>query len=308
MGAVADIAFSVLICTYNRHEMLAIALKALIDGTTEKPDEVVVVNGGDEKADAVVKSFEGKHGIDVRLIKTVNKNLATSRNIGIENCRGAIVAMTDDDAEVFADWITQIKRVYNEQPQAGAVGGAILGADSGNSLLSRLSDLVIFPSSPKAGSVRTLPGVNVSYKREVLQKIGPQDTTLFRGEDVDFNWRVKKLGYEVYYDPAIKIIHHHRPSLRKLWRQTYMYGRAYFLVRRKWQDMYAVYPRRLNSVRSFLKLAHFGVSTLYQPTLAAMKMPAWWDRLRAIPILIINDAVWKSGMVYQGFLEYRKRG
>ncbi|MHB8626237.1 MAG: glycosyltransferase [Aggregatilineales bacterium] len=303
-----SITFSVLICTYNRHEILAMALKALIDQTAEKPDEVVVVNGGDERADAVVNSFTGRPGVAVRLVKTINKNLATSRNIGIVECRGEVVAMTDDDAEVFPDWVTQIKRVYKERPQVGAVGGAILGADSQHSFLSRLSDVAIFPSPPKPGSVRTLPGVNVSYRREVLDRVGPQDVSLFRGEDVDFNWRVKRLGYDIYYDPAIKVLHHHRPSLRKFWRQTYMYGRAYFLVRRKWPDLYCVYPHRLNSFRSCLKLVHFGISTLYQPAQTAMKLSNWTDRIRAVPILIINDAAWKSGVAYQGLLERGKRG
>jgi glycosyltransferase involved in cell wall biosynthesis len=47
--------FSVLICTYQRHELLDKALSALIDATDEKPDQVVVVNGGDERANWVVE-------------------------------------------------------------------------------------------------------------------------------------------------------------------------------------------------------------------------------------------------------------
>src|SRR5260370_41978306 len=96
----------------------------------EKPDEIVVVNGGDENADRVVEEFQGRQGIDVRLIKTVNKNLAASRNIGLKECTGDIIAMTDDDAEVDQDWVTQLKRAHAEHPEAGGVGGAVLGADS----------------------------------------------------------------------------------------------------------------------------------------------------------------------------------
>ncbi len=120
--------FSVLICTYQRDDMLQVALKALVDGTTEKPDEIVIVNGGDQRADAVVQSFADRSPIDIRIVKTVNQNLATSRNIGLKACRGDIIAMTDDDAEVFPDWVTQMKRIHAEYPDVGAVGGAILGA------------------------------------------------------------------------------------------------------------------------------------------------------------------------------------
>src|SRR5215831_6914138 len=122
--------FSVLICTYNRHEILGVALNALINKTVEKPDQVIVVNGGAERTDQVVQQFTGLHNIELKLIKTPNKNLATSRNVGLPHCTGDIVAMTDDDAEVFPDWVTQIKRAHQDHPVAGAVGGPVLGTNT----------------------------------------------------------------------------------------------------------------------------------------------------------------------------------
>lgn len=293
---------SVLICTYNRHELLDQALRALIDGTDEKPDEVVIVNGGDERADAVVNSYVGKHGIDVRLVKTVNVNLATSRNVGLDNCKCDIVAMTDDDGEVFPDWITQIKRIHNEHPEAGVVGGAVIGATSDTDLLSRLSDMVTFPLPKEPAYIRNAPGVNVSYKKEVLDQVGKQDVTLFRGEDVDFNWRIQQLGYKAYFHPDIKVIHHHRPSLKQFFRQHYMYGRAYYLVRRKWPEMYAVYPRGFKRIKDYLKAINFFAAIIYRPILDTLKLRTWSDRIRALPILIVNHALWKFGMAHQAWL------
>jgi len=291
--------FSVLICTYNRPEMLKMALTALIDRTVEKPDQVVVVNGGDERSDQIAKSFMGYPDIEVRLVKTVNKNLAASRNIGLAHCTGEIVAMTDDDAEVFPDWVTQMKRIHAEHPEAGGVGGAVLGADSDKSLLSRIADVAVFPSPSQSGYVRTIAGVNVSYKRSVLQAVGPQDETLFRGEDVDFNWRIKELGYEIYYDPSIKVIHHHRPTLGQSIHQFYMYGRAYYLVRRKWPEMYCVYPHKIGRLRDLLKLAYFVASTVFEPFISALKMPTWADRISTLPVLYALHIAWKSGIFVQ---------
>ena len=78
---------SVLICTYNRPELLAQCLDALVARTIERPDEIVIVNGGDERADGIVESSRQKavgsgQGIEIELVKTVNKNLAASRNDG----------------------------------------------------------------------------------------------------------------------------------------------------------------------------------------------------------------------------------
>src|SRR5262245_30522449 len=123
----SQVTFSVLVCTYNRPpRLLRAALNSLVH-CTEKPDEVIVVNGGDEQADHVVQELQAKD-VAVRLVKTVNRNLAASRNVGLDHCRGNIVAMTDDDAEVFPDWVTRMKEVHREQPQSGAVGGVVLGS------------------------------------------------------------------------------------------------------------------------------------------------------------------------------------
>lgn len=294
--------FTVLICTHNRHEFLERALNALVHLTIEKPDQIVIVNGGDVLSDQVVEKFIGQGNVTLYLVKTVNKNLAASRNVGLPHCTGEIIAMTDDDAEVYPDWVTQMKRLHAMHPEAGAIGGSVIGINSSSSFISRLADMVTFPSLPKPAYVRTLPGVNISYKRAILERVGLQDESLFRGEDVDYNWRIKQLGYEIFYCPDIKVKHNHRPTLKQFLHQHYMYGRAYYLVRRKWMDMYCVYPHNFRCAKDYLKAVHFFVSIFYQPTLIALRLPRWIDKIGAIPILTINQIIWKSGMLYQKWL------
>ena len=289
---------SVLICTYNRPQLLAQCLVALIERTEEKPDGIVVVNGGDACADQVVTEYTGRQGTQVKLVKTANKNLAASRNVGLPHCTGDIIAMTDDDAEVFPDWVTQMKRIHAEHPEAGAVGGPVIGADT-DYLISRIADRVTFAAYPTARTVRTLPGVNVSYKRQVVEQLGAQDETLFRGEDVDYNWRAQKIGWAIYYDPRVRVLHHHRPTLRAFLRQHYMYGRAYYLVRRKWQEMYCVYPHSLRKPKDFLKALNFATAVFYEPLLYAAKMERTSDKVLAMPVLLANQIVWRGGMMRQ---------
>jgi len=295
---------TVLICTYNRHRLLAGALRSVIEKTEEKPEQVVVVNGGDERADKVVESYMGRHGVDVCLVNTLNRNLATSRNIGLRQCRGEIVAMTDDDAEVSPDWIARIREAHARYARAGAIGGRVFGA-GGTGLVTRVADLITFPDWEDVTSVRTLPGVNVSYRREVLEALGEQDETLFRGEDVDFNWRVKQLGYEVLFHPGIKVWHHHRATLSGFLNQHYMYGRAYYLVRRKWPEMYCLYPHRFRRVRDVLKAGHFFVSLFYVPLATSKPLQSSWDRIRAVPLLFGAGLAWRLGMMREGLLGRR---
>jgi GT2 family glycosyltransferase len=208
--------------------------------------------------------------------------------------------MTDDDAEVFPDWVTQMKQAHLSHPNAGALGGSVLGTDT-NSLVSRISDLITFPSWKEKTSVRTLPGVNISYKRAALDKIGLQDETLFRGEDVDFNWRVLQAGWEILFIPEIKVSHHHRSTLNSLLRQHYMYGRGYYLVRSKWKEMYSIYPRSFRTPRDFLKAINSIAGVFYEPLLLTKKLLRWSDRLLALPLLFLTGLFWRLGMLVQRF-------
>lgn len=133
------------------------------------------------------------------------------------------------------------------------IGGDVVDAAGGDTFLYQIADTATFPRHYTNSEVNNLPGVNSSFKKEVINEVGEYDEKLFRGEDVDYNWRTIKKGWKVIYIPDIKVSHIHRPTWIGLLRQHYMYGRAHFLVRRKWPDMYSYYPIKINSFYSLLK-------------------------------------------------------
>jgi GT2 family glycosyltransferase len=168
-------------------------------------------------------------------------------------------------------------------------------------LVSRISDVVTFPNYPTARCVRTLPGVNISYKRRVVERVGLQDVALFRGEDVDYNWRVQKLGYSIYYDPAVRVRHQHRSSWRALLEQHYMYGRAYYRLRGKWREMYSVYPHQLRHPKDVLKGVNFFAAILYEPLRSATRMQRTHDKFLAFPLMLALQVVWRGGILREKF-------
>jgi glycosyltransferase involved in cell wall biosynthesis len=247
---------SILICTYNRGNLIHETLQSLIEEQTIEADQIVVVNGGGERdCNETLDYWKAKCGY-LEVINCKNLNLANSRNVGIRACKGDLVLMTDDDARAFPDWIQKMEEAHIQYPKAGVIGGEVLDA-LGKGLLGKVADVTTFPRYPAVTSVHSVPGVNCSYKKAVLNSIGEQDIRMFRGEDVDFNWRARKAGWDVLYVPEIKVLHFHRPTWKGLFHQHHMYGRAYLRVRRKWKDMYCLYPHELNSMRSLLKLLRY---------------------------------------------------
>ncbi|MBC8076223.1 MAG: glycosyltransferase, partial [Chloroflexales bacterium] len=254
--------------------------------------------GGDARADALVEAYARHPHIRFQLVRTANRNLATSRNVGLPQCVGEVIALTDDDAQVFPDWIAQIGAALKRHPQAGAVGGPVLGSNT-HTLVGRVSDAVTFPAWPTARPVRTLPGVNVAYRAAVVRAVGAFDERLFRGEDVDYNWRVAQLGHSLIFDPTIRVRHEHRATWRGLLRQHWMYGRAYRLVRRKWPAMYCVYPHGLLRARDGLKAGYFVAGALIEPLRSLRRLPPGRDRLLAYAPMVANQLVWRAGMLFQ---------
>ena len=263
---------SIFICTYNRGKLINGTLNALINKQNRIPDEIIVVNGGGENdCQEILGKWQNKFS-QLKIIKTNNKNLATSRNVGLPHCSGDLILQTDDDARPFSNWIEEMVKAHKSNPGCGVIGGRVIDASQGN-FLSIIADIATFPNHNSTQKVRSVAGVNSSYKKEVIEMIGDYDETLFRGEDVDYNWRAIQSGWDVLYCPEIKVKHLHRPTWKGLFQQHFMYGRAHYLVRKKWPEMYSHYPLKISSIKLLLK---------------------WYASWSWIPL---NDAVQKSSQL-----------
>lgn len=297
---------SVLICTYNRGDLIDGTLRALIEGQNRVPDEVVVVNGGGEHDCAAVIEKWQRAFPALREIKTRNVNLATSRNIGLPQCKGDIILQTDDDAEPFPDWVERLVLEHERHPEAGVIGGNVVDA-SGEGLLFKIADATTFTHfiGDSFVEANTVPGVNSSYKKKVIEQVGDYDTQMFRGEDVDYNWRCKKAGYKVLSFPDIKVYHHHRATWKGLFNQHYMYGRAYLLVRRKWPDMYCCYPHKIDSAKNLAKAVFFCIVPFVDQAHKLRFVKGFWNKVVAYPIMVSIGYNWHRGVITQYFIEKR---
>jgi GT2 family glycosyltransferase len=178
------------------------------------------------------------------------QGLGAARDFAWRNARGKILSFTDDDCYPAVDYIDAVWDAFERRPE-GCLGGRILLFDSSD-----------YPITIDEGTeCRTLPaksfipagefqGANLSFRREVLETIGGFDRelgagTLFPCEDVDAVAAASWAGFEVGFDPAPVVYHHHRRKSRDVpnLRATYDRGRgAYFakyLLRKETRATYA---------------------------------------------------------------------
>ncbi len=207
---------SIIIITLNRPDYVRKCL-AKLNQQTVKPGQIIVVDASrNNLTKQVVKKFAGVLYMNNQ--KGIGK-MTTSRNLGLTQATGDIICFLDDDSFAGPDWLENILKTYKDK-NVGAVGGRALNnlpdeAKIGLDRIGKFSEGVLygfFAADPgKIIEVDHIMGCNMTYRREVLQKLGGfrEDYTGISGlrEDSDPCFRVRKLGYRILFNPKAWVEH-----------------------------------------------------------------------------------------------------
>lgn len=238
---------SVIICAYTeaRWEALLAAVESL-QRQTLPPDEVVVV------IDHNPALFERARARLTEITVIANnqaRGLSGARNSGLAIARGAIIAFMDEDAAAAPDWLARLIACY-DQPAILGVGGAIEPAwQSGRPRwFPSEFDWVVgctYTGMPTSTApVRNLIGCNMSFRREVFERVGGFQHGIGRigalpvgCEETELCIRLAQNwpGAQLRYEPAARVSHR-VPAERARWgyfrSRCYNEGRSKALVAR----------------------------------------------------------------------------
>ena len=243
---------SVVVCTHSldNYQNLAEAVDSLLEQTHREIEIVVVVDGNEELHQRMVTDYGSQAAIKTVPLKE-NVGLCRARNAGIGAAQGDIIAFLDDDALAERSWVENLAATYQEF-EAIAVGGKILPLWLGQRpdyLPEELYWLVGITHEGFAGEkvteVRNTFGPNMSFSREVFQKVGLFNenfgfarggTSYMQGEEAEFTLRMKqKLGQGVIYNPKALVYHKITPSkvkVKALLKRAFYQGYSKALLRK----------------------------------------------------------------------------
>jgi len=244
VAAEASIDLSVIVCTANRADDLAFMLRefAKLDFPPDRTVELVVVdNGSTDDTKIVIQRARSFLPLPVIYVYEPTKGLSRARNTGLSQCRGSIIAWTDDDCVVSKDWLACILKHFDDDYNLSMLGGRVELYDTtlypvsiNPSLVPyRMHNTNVFPGA-------VLYGCNMAFRRHLVTQIGTFDvrlgagTSLRAAEDADYVYRAHKAGYEVAYTPDVVIYHnHHRRSSADALRvrQSYAFSDGAFLTK-----------------------------------------------------------------------------
>ena len=202
------------------------------------------------------------------------KGGASSLNLGFAAARGDIVCLVDSDAIIDDGWLERILKEFDE-PNIAAAAGYIKTANPG-SLLAR------FTGAELEDRYSRIPGkdtdhvstCNTACRKDVLERIGPVETTLRYAYDVDFSHKMKQLGYRLVILKDTGCRHYWKESLADYCRQQFNYGYGKMALIRR-------YPVKLkgdtiSNLRLMLQvpLLYLAALALLKPRLLKVLVPA----------------------------------
>jgi GT2 family glycosyltransferase len=243
---------SLVIPTIGRTEMLRDCLRSVAAGSALPAEVVLVDQSGGDALESLVADLPS---LSVRRVESDARNIAVACNAGIRAAREAVVAITNDDCIVAADWLAVALGTVAARRDLLATGRVMPEGDA---------DLV--PSCKTSEEpqeycgeleVSLLFAANMVAHRDELLAIGGFDEAFARAaEDGDLCFRWLRSGRALRYEPAMTVWHRDwrsQDELRALnVRYAFEQGRMY--GKHLWRCDWAIAPFVARDAREALVL------------------------------------------------------
>jgi glycosyltransferase involved in cell wall biosynthesis len=233
---------SIVVSTFNRAGDLTRFLDSLkrMEVPRHQTWEIIVAdnNSTDETRKVVERAATG-HEDQVCYMFESRQGKSFALNSALSRVRGRIVAFTDDDAIVRADWVSSIINFFDKHPDAVCVGGKVELFDPADAPTSTRVSETASVIDLRSFSAVYIPiiGCNMAFRANLIPQIGPFDTDIGPGskfgvaEDLDYLYRIVRANHLIYYEPSISLFHNHgrrTPEELKRLYVNYFTGRGAF--------------------------------------------------------------------------------
>lgn len=222
---------SLIVPTRDRVDLLRVAVGSILERTTYRSFEVLIVDNGSQEAETFAYFAQiGRHP-NVRVIRhPLPFNYSQINNAAVRQARGEIVGLVNNDVEVIGpDWLGEMVS-WAQLDRVGCVGaklyypddtiqhaGVILGiggvAGHAHKHLPRAEN-GYFSRARVVQNLSAVTGACLLVRRSVYDEVGGLDEVRFKVafNDVDFCLRVRAAGYDNVWTPFAELYHHESPS------------------------------------------------------------------------------------------------
>jgi GT2 family glycosyltransferase len=209
---------SVVVPTYQAHDLLAACLESLARQTYRQV-EVLVVDGGSTDGTAeLARSLPGVELVD----QPGNPGFAHASNRGADVARGELLLFLNNDTTLEPDAIAQLVRIARDHPARLAAVTAMVRRGDIRSVVESVGNVLGFHgfgSGVFAGYVDcgqfdrsrelfSAPFTAVLIPRDAWHTVGPLDERYrYYYEDIDWSMRARMTGMRVWAAPHALVYH-----------------------------------------------------------------------------------------------------
>jgi GT2 family glycosyltransferase len=290
---------SVVIVSWNTKELLGRCLESLQKELERLDAEVFVVdnNSSDGSAAMVAQEYPW-----VRLIAN-NENIgfAAANNQAFWLTHGSKILLLNPDAEVKPSAIRTLMQFLDDHPDAAIVAPQLLNSDGSiqrscrgfPTFWSMSSELLglsrLFPAYSGFGKYKMLDwdhnderevdqpeGACLLVRREILDQVGMFDEDYFMlFEEVDWCYRIKQAGWQIWFTPTAQVVHHYGQSIKQA--KTAMILSSH-------EGLYKFWYKHYRNDRWYLDpIAKAGLMSLAYIRIAAYRFNAWLNSDDSVP-------------------------
>lgn len=149
-----------------------------------------------------------------------NRGFTGGMNAGAAVARGEFIALLNNDTRLADDWLERGMNVMNDT-RVGIVGGR--DADTALPRIDPAGFLQLVDADLPQASVAAIDGAHVLIRRSAWLELGGFDEDFFAyHEDLDLCARALARGWQVIYEPALRVFHERGTSSDRVrWRRVF---------------------------------------------------------------------------------------
>jgi len=177
----------------------------------------------------------------IKLVNNPSGQTATGLNLAIKMSSYEILCRIDGHSEISSTYIKTAVEIMTNQ---GAVNvGGLMFADSDKGLQRTIAQAMRsklgvgsskFHTGGSAGESETV--YLGTFKKSAVIAAGGFDERYIRAQDWELNYRLRKNGGLIWFDPRLVVTYRPRNTFRKLAKQYFQYGRWRRVITRQHQN------------------------------------------------------------------------
>lgn len=282
---------AIVIPTLNEERFISRCLNSIIKQTYdfEKMDVMIIDGGSKDNTKDIVAEYQKSHQ-NIRFIENKKKIQSVAFNIGFKKSTAPYIIRLDAHAEYDSKYISLCIENLKQDEKRGNVGGRCNILPFNQSIWAQTNAILnhsrfgiggaAFRVSNEAHNTDSVPFG--AFPRKVIDQIGGMREDLPRGEDNEYNSRIRKAGYKIFFDPNIISSYFARPTLGASCKQMYANGNSIGYL-------YYI-DREAIGIRHLVPLL-FVVSGLFSIIISVLWSPFCYVFCGGLALYLIADAI-----------------